>query len=551
MNVFPRFTYPWALLLLLLVPWAIYFGAHIRSLSPRRKWAAVSLRTIILICLIAALAGAELVRTNDRLAVFFLLDRSNSIPESVQNAALRAVRETCELYMTSKDEAGVIAFADDASIELSVDPSLELDAIQSYVGGEQTNIAAAVRLAMAAFPQGYMKRIVLFTDGNETQGIALEEVKLAQASGVAIDVVPLEIAGGNEVRVREVSAPNRVNAGEPFKLKVVAHSDEDCEAMLRVYQRLASGKRLLQSAKVTLQPGDNAFLLPQELNQAGFYEYEAQIEAGSDTVMANNEGRAFTFIHGEPAVLYVESKPDKSPYLGPALLAQGLNVVRTDIGGLPASLAGFQNYDAVVLSDVSATDLSSDQIKYLEALVRDLGVGLVMIGGPDSFGAGGYYETAVERALPVSMDLKQRKIMPRGALALIMHTCEIPDGNAWSRDIGIAALNVLSSQDLMGALAYDYQNADSWIYELQPVGDKHFMRAALNTPNIGDMPSVAPTLEMAYKALSDADAAVKRVIMISDGDPGAPSSALLSKLADASIAVSTVCIAPHRPSDQR
>lgn len=550
MTGWPRIGSPEALILLLLVPAMIYVGMKIRSLGPVRKWIAITLRTIILLCIIGALAGTEWIKQSDRLAVFFLLDRSNSVPEDAQLASEEAVRQMSSQYMTAKDDAGVIAFGDESSIELSVDSTIELDEVRSFVSGEQTDLAAAIRLAMAAFPQGHMKRIVMFTDGNETRGTALDEIKLASASDVAIDVVPLEIGGRSEVRIREVNAPSQANADEPFSLRVVVSADQTSEATLRIYQTLAEGKRLLQAAPVTLQAGENTFELPQELAQSGFYEYEAHIESSADTVMANNEGRAFTVVQGEPTVLLVEAQSEYGRFLRPALEREGLKVQPADVATMPTSLAQFQNYDCVVLSNISSTDLSSDQLQSLEALVRDLGIGLVMVGGPDSFGAGGYFDTPIEKALPVSMDLKQRKIMPRGALALILHTVEIADGNAWSRDIGLAALEVLSAQDLMGLLAYDYTAQDTWIHPLRPVGDKHTLRMALNTGSIGDMPAVGPTLQMAYEALAASDAAVKRIVMISDGDPAAPSPSLLRRLQDEKISVSTVCIQPHRPNDQ-
>jgi hypothetical protein len=179
-----------------------------------------------------------------------------------------------------------------------------------------------------------------------------------------------------------------------------------------------------------------------------------------------------------------------------------------------------------------------------------------MIGGPDSFGAGGFLGTPVEAALPVDMDIKQRKVLPRGALVLVMHTCEIPDGNVWAREIGLASLNALSSRDLMGALGY-FQGVGgsvtghSWLYNLQQVGDKTLMRRTLTkmASEIGDMPDVGTTLKMAYYALLKADAAVKRVVIISDGDPAAPPAELLSMLSAAKISVSTVCIAPHSDND--
>ena len=550
MTYVPRFVFPWALLLLAAVPWAIYAGARIRSLSGVRRWCTIVLRSVILTCLIAALAGVEMVKSTDKLAVFFLLDRSNSITEEVAMAALDAVIKTADTYMTSRDEAGLIVFGDEASIELSVAPGLTIADLKSAVGGEQTDMAAAIRLAMAAFPQGYMKRIVVYSDGNETRGSALEEVKLAEAAGVAVDVAPLRIRGANEVRLRELSVPGRVNAGEPFQARVVVRADQDCEAKVRLFQRTEKGKRLLCEQDVALQEGDNSFLLPQELDAAGFYEYEATVESPADAVLQNNEGQAYTIIQGEPRVLYIESDPEHGTYLAPAFRAEGLDVTELGLGEMPASLAQFQNYDAVVLSDVSSTDMSTAQLKALEALVRDLGIGLVMVGGPNSFGAGGYHDTPVEAALPVSMDIKQRKILPRGALALILHTCEITDGNAWARDIGLASLEVLSSRDLMGALIYGYQGGEGWLFDLQPVGNKATMRKALKTAMPGDMPDVGSTLGMAYQALRKAPAAVKRVVMISDGDPAAPPRSLLKALAKAKISVSTICVCPHSPNDQ-
>jgi uncharacterized membrane protein len=548
-SYFPRFAFPLALLLLATIPWSIYIGAKIRSLSGGRKWTAIVLRSIILLCLIAALAGAEWVRKNDKLAVFFLLDQSDSVPEDVRLEAAQAVRNAAEQYMTLKDEAGVIVFGEEASIELAVGPKLDLRKIYSYVGREQTDLAGAVRLAMAAFPQGYKKRLVVFSDGNETRGSALEEVKLARAAGAAVDVEPLVIGGRNEVRLREVSAPGRVNASEPFRVKVVVQADQDCKATLRLFQRAGGAKQLLQPVEVTLQKGDNTFLLPQELAGAGFYEYEATVESDADTILANNESQAYTIVYGEPRVLYVEGDPEHATFLRPALEREGLKVDELRSQELPSSLATFQNYDVVVLSNVSATDMSADQLKLMEAIERDLGIGLVMIGGPETFGAGGFQNTPIEKALPVSMDIKQRKILPRGALALVLHTCEIPDGNAWARDIGMAALEVLSSQDLMGTLMYGAQG-DGWLYTLQPVRDKSRMREALRSAQPGDMPAVEPTLTMAYDALSKANAAVKRAVIISDGDPQPPSKGLLDKFAAAKISVSAVCIAPHSQNSQ-
>ena len=552
MTYFPRFAWPEILVLLLMIPWSLYVGAKIRSLSRLRKITALTLRTLILAALIGALAGTEIVKTSDRLAVFFLLDHSDSIPDDMRRASAQWVRNLGETAMKENDEAGVVVFGDNASVELSVAPKLDLDVIRSYVGGGQTDLAAALRLAMAAFPQGYMRRVVVLSDGNETAGTALEEAKVLQADGIAVDVLPITIGEGREVRVREVSAPGQSSAGEPFQLRVIVHSTEAVDAQLTVYQKSGEERRMLPPQQVRLQPGDNAFLLTQELYAPGFYEYEVAVETDGDTIAENNTGRAFTSVHGEPVVLYVDGTGEAGGFLDTALNEEGLVVRRVAPYDMPTSLGQLLAYDGVILSDVSSIDLTMEQLELIEAMVRDHGIGLVMIGGPNTFGAGGYLDTAVEKALPVSMDIKQRKILPRGALVTVLHTCEIQGGNAWAREIALAALNVLSSQDLMGVNGYLWEGGDGWIFPLQPVGDKTMMRQAIakGSESVGDMPGMEPTLAMAYQALAAADAAVKRVVIITDGDPSPPNPSTVRKLAAANISVSTVCIAPHSSSDE-
>ncbi len=579
-----RFVYPAALLLLFLVPWSVWLGVKVRSLAPVRKWTVVILRGVSLVCLVFALAGIETVKKHDRLAVFFLLDQSYSVPEDLRRASVHMLNNMCAQFQTGKDMSGVIVFGEQPSIELGLGHATKLRGIRSFVRGEQTDIASAMRLAMSAFPKGSMKRMVIFSDGNETHGHALEEAKIARADAIAVDVFPLVIDATKEVLVKEVNAPNRVKADEPFQLRAVVQADQDCEATLKIYQRLPQGRRALTPRKVTLHKGDNVFLLTQELHAPGFYEYDVEVESDADTVKANNQGHAFTMVQGEPTVLYVETDPVHSVYLKAALEAEGLKVVQTDPSGMPNSLAGLANYDALVCSNVSAADLTADQLRIIETAVRDLGIGLVMIGGPDSFGAGGLLGTPIEAALPVDMDIRQRKVLPRGALVLIMHTCEIPDGNVWAREIGLASLNTLSSLDLMGAIGYMYRmfkggsqiasletaadqgvvggigyipgilaatSGHRWIFPLQAVGDKTMMRRTLTlaASHLGDMPDTGTALSMAYEALVKEDAAVKRVVIISDGDPAAPTAELLNKLKTAGIAVSTVCIAPHSPND--
>ena len=137
-----------------------------------------------------------------------------------------------------------------------------------------------------------------------------------------------------------------------------------------------------------------------------------------------------------------------------------LDVKLTD--KFPASLAEMQSYDAIFLCNIAAGDLGPEAMRLLESAVRDFGVGLVCIGGDQAYAAGGYRGTPLEEMLPVEMELSSKKVLPNGALAIVCHATEFPDGNQWARDIAYAALAALGPQDEMGIVLWDGQNR--WLF---------------------------------------------------------------------------------------
>jgi hypothetical protein len=168
-----------------------------------------------------------------------------------------------------------------------------------------------------------------------------------------------------------------------------------------------------------------------------------------------------------------------------------------------------------------------------------------MIGGPDSFGAGGWMNTPVEKALPVDMQIKALKVQGIGAMVLIMHASEIPEGNYWQKVVAKAAISSLSNYDFAGMLHWEGQEA--WLFTLRPIGSgRGSMLRAVDRMTPGDMPDFDPSLQMAMKGLNAVkDAMSKHIVVISDGDPTPPSARVISQLAASKITVTTVLTAAH------
>ncbi|MEZ6070456.1 MAG: glutamine amidotransferase [Pirellulales bacterium] len=432
---------------------------------------------------------------------------------------------------------------------------------------DYTNLSAAINMAEAAFPHDASKRIVIISDGNENLGNVLEQARSVTSHGIGIDVVPIVYQAESEIAIEKVAVPPNVRRGQPFDLRIVvdntATGDNEARAVtgrLRVTEQTDDVPRTLSEQTVTVQPGKQVFTVPLERDQSNFYRFGAQFipdDPASDATPENNAASAFTHIRGKGTVLLVEDQenPGEHDYLVERLRSAEIEVQVMPTNQLFTDLGGLQPFDSVVLADVPREYFSTVQIKAMVANTQKLGAGLVMLGGPSSFGAGGWRNTELEKAMPVDFEIKNAKVVPKGALALLMHASEIPQGNYWQIQTAAASIKTLGPEDLCG-LVY-FNGTEQWLWNhpngLVEVGEnKAKMLKRLSTMTPGDMPDFDPSMQMAVRAFNQVkDAAVKHMIIISDGDPSPPSPGVVKALVDGNISVSTVAIGAHGPANSR
>ncbi|HEY3914299.1 MAG TPA: VWA domain-containing protein, partial [Verrucomicrobiae bacterium] len=454
----------WLLPLIIAVPWVVWLSwkSDVR-IEAWRHWSAMVLRLLIVLALCLGMAGLQFKKPMEGLTVFFMLDRSQSIPSPQQETARTYVNQA-STEKKPNDLGGVLVFGADAAIESRPNAQVDLRQIQAVVGAERTDIASAIRLGTAAFPETGQKRLVLLSDGNENVGDALSALAAARSLGVSMDVLPLGASRGNDVSVQKLAVPFSVKKGQTFDVRIFAQADHDQSATVRLFLN----ETPLGEQKVELNAGKNLLTFPQTLDSTGFYKYDVQIDAPGDTVPQNNRAIAFATVRGNPRVLIISSDPKKDQPLVDAFQTGKLEVKVTD--KFPDTLAELQSYDTIFLSNISAGDLGLDSMRLLESAVRDFGVGLVCVGGDQTYAAGGYRGTPLETMLPVEMELSSKKVLPNGALAIVCHATEFPGGNGWARDIAYAALDALGPQDEMGIVLWDGNN--HWQFPLSKVGDK-------------------------------------------------------------------------------
>lgn len=535
-----QFTDP--IYLLLLPPalaWVIWFALKSDvQVSPWRRWTALGVRMLVLTLLVLAMAGLQWLLPQEGMNVFFVLDRSDSIPSSQQEAAKDYVNFSSKLKK-NVDKGGVIVFGSEASIETMPNPVVDLQKVQAVVGTERTDLAAAIRLGTAAFPETGQKRLVLLTDGNENVGDAMSAVLAAHPLGVTVDVVPIGVTRANDVSVQKLQVPPKLKKGQSFEVKIFVQADQATPATVRLFRN----EQLLGEQKVELSAGKNLFSFPQTLTDPGFYSYDVQVDAPGDPLPQNNRASGFATVRGEPQVLLVSSDPEQDKALAQALQSSRLQVRLVGVNGFPGTLAEMQNYDAIFISNLAAGDIGEDREKLLESAVRDFGVGLVCVGGEQTYAAGAYRGTPLEATLPVSMELDSKKVLPSGAVVLVMHGMEFNQGDQTARLCAQGVLAALGPTDEMGVVLWD--GSERWLFPLQKVGNKKDLASQIAGMNQGDLGSFQHVLEMSQSALEQSKANLKHIIVFSDGDPMAPTQPLMQSIVADRITVSTVMISGH------
>lgn len=540
------FTNLWILLLLIvLIPLVVLTTRSLIGLGKFRKTLIIIFRSLLFLTLVCALAGLKVARKSDELTVFFLLDVSKSIPQQKIQESIDWINEVAK-SMKQNDNAGLVVFGSEPSIEITPTKNLSINQIQSKVDDNRTDIASAIRLCLAAFPELTQKKIVLITDGNENVGTALDSAYMAKSNKTPILVKVIPITPKQDVRIEKMVAPQNTVKSAPFDLKVFLSAQFDTQAKLRIFKE----QELILDKTVPVVAGKkNLYTVRVTLPEAGFHKFKAIIEAPNDTIAENNIAYSFTHVKDIPNVLFVEGNPIETSVLPPLLSQEKIHIDLIEPSNFPDTLSALIPYDCIVLSNVSADMFSFKQMEIVEKAVHNLGIGLVVIGGDQVYGPGGYQDTPLESALPVSMEVSQRKVLPNGALVVILHTCEIPQGNTWAREITLAALRVLSQKDYFGVLYYGVPGGEQWLFKPTLCTNKTKMINLIKNVIPQDMPSFDITLKMAYDELKKLNVYVKHIVIISDGDPATPNSALIEKISNAKITISTVVINPHIPRD--
>jgi len=547
------FVWPEAFGLMVLTPWVWWLHvAGGSGLGRTRGVVALSTRLALIGLFVMLLAEPRAVRTSDVVAVMYAVDISDSVgretdDENAQDRALQFVASTMS-RKPEGDQAGLVVFGRNSAVELppaEVTPLEDGILLNSLIDRDATNLEQSLSLAAAMLPAENRGRIVLISDGTETAGDLRSILDELKSREIAVDVMPITYSYKSEVWVEQLELPRNVKLGEPYEADVVISSLKSGSGKLV----LKENDRTIAERGITFPAGKSRYTFPIFLRSPGYYEYSVTVvvEQGDDSWKENNTVLNYLFVEGEGKVLVVtdpRGNPADHQSLVQAIRESQRGVDIRNAYEFPRDALSMMSYDLVIFVNVGVEAFDVVQMGALQDSVENLGIGFLMVGGANSFGPGGYRKTVIEEILPVDMDITKKKVLPKGALAIILHTCEFPEGNTWGKRITKQAIKVLHPQDEVGVLVYG-STGEQWLFELTPAREYASLAKKINGAVIGDMPSFASTMSMGLEGLKKSDASAKHMIIISDGDPQPPPPKMLADFKTSQITVSTISIFPH------
>jgi uncharacterized membrane protein len=510
------------------------------------------LRALALALVVLAMCDPAVRLPSRAGTVVVVADRSLSMPQGSDAAQAEAI-EMIQSKMPTADRLAVVSFGRRAVVELAPQAG-RFAGFSAEVDAEGSQLATALAAANSLIPPDAAGRILVLSDGRATGKDPAAEAGRAAARGTPIDYRVLERPATDDLAILSVDAPATVSPQEAFM--VTAYVRVPLEQTIR-YELTRGGAKVTEGQR-TSAAGITRLVFRDRAPKGGTCQYALAIASDSrDGVPENNRARFLVGVRGPKPILCVTRAAASG--LARLLAAGGLDVRPASPETCRWDLADLASYGAVVIENTPAGDIGPAGMENLAAWVDQAGAGLMMTGGKDAYGPGGYYRSPLEPVMPVSMELRREHRKLSVAIVVAMDrsgSMAIPvAGGKTKMDLAnlaaVEVLELLTNMDEFGCVVID--SSPHIVVPLAQVDDKagasHRIR---RTDSMGGGIFIYVALSTAAKMVAPATAGTKHIILFADAaDSEEPGNykALLEECRKAGITVSVIGLGTPRDQD--
>jgi len=472
-------------------------------------------RALVFAGVVVALAGPMSRRPARAVSAVALVD----VSDSVSDGAIAFAGQTVAALTRAAAERGdpaprVVQFAARAEeIDAKNRPLSRLPAPD----GAATDLALAVGFGAGLVDATAIPRLLLISDGVPTRGDLVATSERLRDRGLPLFAFPLPADERGDVAVTGLTAPDDVRARTPFRVDVHLLADRAGEARVRL-DGAGDPHVVIDEPEQTLAlaPGTTTATFTVRINEPGTATLHVRATAtGGDRHPENDEGVLAIATEHDPRILVLEGNSGAAGSFARALAAEHVAADVRSARGLPRDF-DFGRYDLVALADVPRAQLPESTLAALDGFVRG-GGGLLVAGGTQSFGPGGYMATRLEQMLPVRLDIPERREEATLALALVIDKSGSMAGPKMdlTKEAARATAEALPPADQIAVIVFD--SASNPVVRLQRAANRQRILGDIARITASGGTNILSGLREAVDELLPARARKKHIILLSDG----------------------------------
>ncbi|MBE6638828.1 MAG: VWA domain-containing protein [Ruminococcaceae bacterium] len=517
-NIELTFEHPWFMLLAIPMIAVVLLPFLLLPKNRRKtfkKIAPVVLHCVIVLLLVLIISGFSILHHTNEESVMLLLDLSYST-KNVQSTILDHTEELLDL-IDQNIPVGVIAFGEDQVYNVTLESdSRELQLHPLSV--EATNIQAALEYAASLAPKDKAYRIIVMSDGKETDGNAEDTAYKLAAKGIRIDAVYYDTTRiyENEIQISSFLGPEGIYVNREATFVAELKSTLKSNVTLTLYDN----DTVMVTQNCSLNQGSNVIELKTTPQSAGMHTFRLVLDTQTDTLPQNNIAYTFLPISDQPSVLIIADRVENASALAD-ILSEENSVTTVSARTAPDSLVKLCKYDEVILSNVSYFDLPRGYDVMLERYVADYGRTLLAVGGKDTFMYGNMQSTALKDMLPVELMIKENIEANSVALMLVLDCSSSMKGEYISiaKQGALNCLSAMTDNDEVGVVSFSKEaKLESTLIRASD-SNKEELTRVISGLELGNGTYYTEAIKLAHQELLKSEATIKHIIFLSDGQP--------------------------------
>ncbi len=494
------------------------------------------LRALFLLLLAAALTAPVLIRSGKGIDLWLLIDRSDSTAGQTY-AQSRELQQILEKSKEPEDRLFIVDYAKDAIRRDQGDPV--------FRGTNASNLSGALDFTLALSDPARNTRFLVLTDGYSTEPLERTGEKLLRAR-IPLDYRLASTGKEDDLRIANVKLPPRVRPGEPFLLEfAIVGAPADNRTIPWEISRKGSPPL---KGSATLHRGRALVRTTDRLAAPGAVSYRMSLTAPDDPIPQNNTATSWVEATGGSGVLLLSAYPNDP--MKPFLKALGLQI-KTPANPAAVSPEDLTGCRLVILNNVGASSLHPRFLESLNFFVKEQGGSLLMCGGKNSFGSGGYFSSPVDNLLPVSMELRKehKKLMVAMSVVLDRSGSMTASAGGGKTKMDMAnegtarAIEQLGDNDFISVIAVD--SSPHTIITQSRVGDQReaLLRSVRRIGSQGGGIFIEEGLKAGWEQLKKIDVGTRHMLLFADAcdseEPGDYKD-ILREMTDAGATVSVI-----------